>query len=53
MAIESLVKGVDARTVGLTGASALAGYYISGFNPVGAAVGAAFGYLYDRLVYSK
>ena len=53
MGLERLVKGVDVRTVGITGASALAGYYISMFNPIGAAVGAALGYAYDRLVYSK
>jgi len=53
MGIDKLVKGVDARTLGLTGASALAGYALTSFNPVGAAVGAVIGYAYDRLVYSK
>jgi len=53
MGLERLVKGVDARTVGLTGASALAGYALAGFMPIGAAVGAVAGYLYDRIVYSK
>jgi len=53
MGLEGLVKGADARTVGLSGASAIAGYALTGFNPVGAVVGAVAGYFYDRIVYSK